>query len=483
LLDGLEAVELKLSDVLEDNDSKRIDSNYFKKEYLKAYLSLKSKEYKLNKNISTIRSGTTPKDRDENLKKGVILLKTNDIRNNILLDEKNNFFYINKVTDEKMKSTRLKTGDVLLNIVGATTSVIGRSSLVSDVFPKSNITQAMVFNRIKDINFLPEYLFIFFQTYYGQIQVKRLARPTGQYNLNLNEVGKFIIPKISTDFQLKIASLIKLGHQNLDKRKASYQQAETLLLTELDLLNFKPSAENIAIKSFGESFGNSGRLDSEYYQPKYDEIIKKIKNYKNGWRRIREVLTSDIKSGTTPKEIKKEFIKNSNYFLRAESFNDDLTLNYDALYSLDDDAFKKHKNITVQKFDVLVSMTGTIGNVAIITKDINAMINQNVVKLSVNEELINHHVFAVFMKTVGKSLLTREQTGNVQPYVNIPNFSNLIIPIIKESAQTQIEQKIKASFKLKAESKQLLDLAKHAVEMAIEQSEEQAIKLIDAYEG
>ena len=31
LLDGLEAVELKLSEVLEDNETLRIDSEYFKK--------------------------------------------------------------------------------------------------------------------------------------------------------------------------------------------------------------------------------------------------------------------------------------------------------------------------------------------------------------------------------------------------------------------------------------------------------------------
>ena len=79
---------------MKDNETLRIDSGYFRKEVLVAYHNLKEKPYYLNKEISIIKSGTTPKDRDDELKEGVILLKTNDIRNNILLDEKTGFHSI-----------------------------------------------------------------------------------------------------------------------------------------------------------------------------------------------------------------------------------------------------------------------------------------------------------------------------------------------------------------------------------------------------
>ena len=93
--------------------------------------------------------------------------------------------------------------------------------------------------------------------------------------------------------------------------------------------------------------------------------------------------------------------------------------------------------------------------------------------------LLNYNIFALFMATIGKILLTREQTGNVQPYVNIPNFSNLIVPIINDTIQTKIEEKIKESFKLKEESKQLLDVAKRGVEIAIEDGEDLAVEFIE----
>jgi chorismate mutase len=50
-----------------------------------------------------------------------------------------------------------------------------------------------------------------------------------------------------------------------------------LLLDTIGLKNFQPSRENKNIKTFSESFLATGRLDAEYYQPKYEEIISKIK--------------------------------------------------------------------------------------------------------------------------------------------------------------------------------------------------------------
>ena len=66
-------------------------------------------------------------------------------------------------------------------------------------------------------------------------------------------------------------------------------------------MDFKPSVENIATKSFKESFETSGRLDSEYYQPKYDEIIEKIKSYKGGFENLQTACRLKNKNHT-PKE-------------------------------------------------------------------------------------------------------------------------------------------------------------------------------------
>ncbi len=88
-------------------------------------------------------------------------------------------------------------------------------------------------------------------------------------------MNQIIIPNFSSTFRKKINFLVDDAYQKLEQSKTLYKEAENLLLKELDLLDFKPTTQNIAIKSFSESFGKSGRLDAEYYQPKYDEAAKR----------------------------------------------------------------------------------------------------------------------------------------------------------------------------------------------------------------
>ena len=476
MLDGLEAVELKLSECKSIIDF-RIDANTYKKEYLKTDFLIKSKKpISIEKlSISVQNFGAYSLCNFINFTdKGIPFLMTENIKHNYI--DWNIQKYVDTESHTMLYKSHCKKEQVLVTMAG---EYLGRVA-VYDKDEVCSSNQAIAKITLKN-GISPYIISTFLNSKHGQNQINRFRTITGQPNINMALIKSLLIPFFSGKFKIEIESLVKLSHQKLEDSKTLYKHAKEILLKELDLLDFEPSKDNIAIKSFSESFGKSGRLDSEYYQPKYDEIIKKIKSYKGGWKNIRDILSKNIKNGTTPKEIIKEYIKNSHYLLRAEAFNDNLTLNVDSLYSLNNKIFEKYKNISVQQYDILVSMTGTIGNVAIVDKKINAIINQNIVKLSVDKDIVDYKVLAIFMKTVGKQLLTREQTGNVQPYVNIANFSNLIVPIIDKNIQTQISNKIQTSFNLKKESKNLLETAKRAVEIAIEQNEAEAIKFIEEF--
>ncbi len=54
-----------------------------------------------------------------------------------------------------------------------------------------------------------------------------------------------------------------------------------------------------------------------------------------------------------------------------------------------------------------------------------------------------------------------------------------VIPILSEDKQTQIQQKVIESFDLRKQSRYLLECAKRAVEIAIENDEQAAIKWLE----
>lgn len=468
MLNELEIVEYKLSDL---ERTLRLDSEFYKKEYIQIENILKSKKYQVLTDLVKVSDGNHMKISDSFVNEGIPYYRGQDVSSFFIEQSTPLCITESAFNAPVMKRSYIQKNDILLSIVGT----IGKLSLVKK---EDKATCSCKLAILRPKNLISNYISIFLGSKYGQSQIERFTRGAVQQGLILEDMNQLVVPFFSDNFREYIDTNIELSYEKLEKSKSLYKEAETILLKELDLLDFEPTKENIAIKSFSESFLETGRLDSEYYQPKYDEIVEKVKSYSEGWKYIESVLKVPIKNGTTPKGIIKAHIADSNYFFRAEAFNDDLTLNYESLYSLSNKIFENYLNISVNQNDILVSMTGTIGNVVIMNKKINGIINQNIVKLSVNDEIINYHTLALYIKTIGKKLLIREQTGNVQPYVNIPNFSNLIVPIIDLSIQTKIEKKIKISFQLKSESIELLALAKRAVEVAIEEGEDVALEMI-----
>ena len=73
-------------------------------------------------------------------------------------------------------------------------------------------------------------------------------------------------------------------------------------------------------------------------------------------------------------------------------------------------------------------------------------------------------------RDVGSSVILHWRPEQIQ---------KIIIPILPQPKQQQIQQKIAESFALRKQSKQLLEAAKRAMEIAIEENEAIAIKWLE----
>lgn len=480
MLEGQEISEVNFSDVLKASYSQRIDSTFFSKEFLNNPFS---QEFLTLNELCEIRSGTTPADRDDDLQEGVVLLKTDSIRNGILnYFSAKDFFFIDIDSSLKMKSTALQRDDVLMNIVGATTDVIGRCSVLSADFPPANITQAMALLRIKDdfksvIN--PSYLFAYLSSKQGHKQVRRIARPTGQYNMNLQEVGSFLIPLLSIELQAYVEKLIK-NSESLNKDSViKYAQAEQTLLEAVGLADFKPSTQSTNIKTFAQSFGTSGRLDAEYYQPKYDYLENVFNQYER--IKLQDLVNYPISSGITPKAGGDDYTdaENGVPFVRAVDLQNGLVSINNFNYIKPEIHTGALKRTQLKQNDFLFSIAGTVGRCAIFQHTFEANINQAVAILRFNDARVNPYYLMVFFNSyIGKEFVEKYSRQGLQTNLNLSEVGDLSIPIIDLSTQTNISQLVQQSFSLKAQSEQLLNVAKRAVEMAIEQDETVAMAWI-----
>lgn len=74
----------------------------------------------------------------------------------------------------------------------------------------------------------------------------------------------------------------------------------------------------------------------------------------------------------------------------------------------------------------------------------------------------------------------RDAGGSIILHWRISEIENMVVPLVDVPVQTKIAALVQQSFSLKAESERLLDIAKRAVEIAIEKNENAAIAYIGA---
>lgn len=71
--------------------------------------------------------------------------------------------------------------------------------------------------------------------------------------------------------------------------KRIYKKLQNLLIENLDFQEIDTKPKISYIKNFSDT-QNANRIDAEYFQPKYDEIINKIKSYPDGWDKFENLI-------------------------------------------------------------------------------------------------------------------------------------------------------------------------------------------------
>jgi hypothetical protein len=297
-----------------------------------------------------------------------------------------------------------------------------------------------------------------------------------QQGLSLASVRMLPIPVLNSFFQKKINKTIMLAFQSIEQSKSLYTQAETLLLKTLGLDNFTPSTQSVNIKSFKDSFAATGRLDAEYYQPKYDDI----ENLFNKFDRIKlsDLVSYPISSGVTPKAGGDDYAdaENGIPFVRAVDLKSGQVSTDSFNYIKSEIHNGMLKRTQLKKNDFLFSIAGTVGRCAVFEHDFEANINQAVSILRFNNQQLNrYYMMVLFNSEIGKEFVSKYARQGLQTNLNLAEVGELSIPIIDIKIQTKIADLVQQSFALKKESEQLLEKAKQAVELAIEQGEDVAM--------
>ena len=371
----------------------------------------------------------------------------------------NDLVYISNKDNEKIKSSSLQEGDLILSKVG---NSIGYFAKVSSDLGKCNISENNIGIKLSSYSDIEKsFILTYLNAKYANKLVLRRKSGNAQPKINVDDLCRIpilIFPKLSEN----IHNLIQLHEAYLNQSILSYKQAEDILNKELGITNIE-NTKNYSVKSFSESFGESNRLDAEYYQDKYTQLFDIIKNGKQ----LKELvtITKSIEPGSD--EYKDEGIP----FLRVSNLTKfGLT---DSNVFLDR---KKYENLLKPRKDtILFSKDGSIGIAYKAESDLDCITSGALLHLNVKKTtILPDYLTLVLNSKIVQLQAERDSGGSIINHWRLPEIEMVLIPMLDYDIQNQISQKVQESFKLRKDSKNLINVAIRAVELAIEKNEEYA---------
>ena len=464
-MDGLEAIEINLS-ICKNIIDFRIDASTYKKNYVKTDRILKSLNVcsieDIMKSIQNFGAYSLCND-IVFVDQGIPFLMTQNIRHNYI--DWNDVRYVDEASHSMLHKSHCKKGQVLVTMAG---EYLGRVAVYDQDFVCSS-NQAIAKVTLKD-GISPYYVAAFLNSRYGQNQINRFKTVTGQPNINMALIKSLMVPLPSVKFSNIIEDTIKEGLLLYENSKAIMKEAEQLLIETLRLQNFNFQTEQYSIKSLKNSFGNTGRLDAEFYQKKYDTIEKALRDYDKEAKRLNE-LAVYIFTGQYAKEYF-DYERGRVYYIRGTDIGQG-AVEKNNNYCVDSVQYSKF----VKEGDIVTGRVGTIGNFGVIDEKLDgAVCSDNVLCFHLPENYVPEVYVLYFNLSVINELIARLTRGSVQQRLNQETLRDILVPFINIEVQEELRKIIIRSREMELNSKKAWDNAVLMVEMAIEQGEEMALK-------
>jgi hypothetical protein len=167
--------------------------------------------------------------------------------------------------------TSLRENDVLIT----TTGTIGNAAVVQrDILP-SNSDRHLGIVRIRPAAGVdPYYLATFLNCEYGRFQSLREATGNVQLNLFIEKIRELRVPILAC--AREVAEQTRAAYDKRRQSKEAISAAEEQLMEVLGLEQVDMSPHRFYTRRFADLRGE-GRFDAEYFSPKYQRIINRLR--------------------------------------------------------------------------------------------------------------------------------------------------------------------------------------------------------------
>ena len=370
---------------------------------------------------------------------------------------------VNKFADislSELSTFVLRDRDVLFNRTNSF-EWVGRTGIYYKNDDVNRVFASYLVRLIPDTSIiLPEYLTTFLNTKFGMADIKRRARQSiNQTNVNPEEVKEIRIPILDMELQQEVAIRLQNANQKRIVAQSLYSSAESYLLECLGMQDFVANPDAYNIKTLKESFLESGRIDAEYYLPKYEDYTKAVSAYAGGVAPLNEICMIQDDNYTPEAKQVYRYIELADIGKSGDIIG--------CLCEKGEDLPTRARRLVLTGDVIVSSIEGSLGSCALITEDYNHALCSTGFYVVRSSQINSETLLTLFKSEPIQQLLKKGCSGTILTGIGKQEFKQMPIPLIRPEVQAEIAQYIQRSFALRKEASQLLEEAKLSVEQAI----------------
>jgi restriction endonuclease S subunit len=437
--------------------AKRIDAEYYQPEYLELNNLLLSLKTDFLSTLCKITDGNHSKISERFVSSGVRYLRGQDLAEFFVSD--NDPMYIPNEIYSKLKRSHIFYEDVLVSIVGT----VGSVSIAAKPIDKltGNCKIAILHSEKID----PWFLAVFLHSKYGQSQIHRKVAGTVQTGIILKNLAKVIVPIFGEERQQAIKKIAIDAYKNQTDGKFLYMKAESLLLDELGIKDFHVHDDSSYIVNLSE-IKSARRTDAEYFQPKYEKLLKEIQN-KN--LKPLNYLVS-MKKGIEPGSD--EYLDEGKLFIRVSNLSTHGINARDQKYLSNELYQSLRKDCEPKTGEILLTKDATPGIAYVLKEPIEGIISSGILRIKIKDDVDTEYLALCINSIVGQMQIQRDAGGSIITHWKPEQIKRLQIPIFPKPTQQKIADLVRQSHEARRKSKELLEQAKKTVEQYIEDDRE-----------
>ena len=455
-MDGLECSEILKSEL---EFSGRIDAEYYQKKYL-AYQDIinrhdvlplfKIADFLIGPFGSAYDTSSYVEQSDYRYIRG------QDVKPFLLQDTSPR--YMADSDFFRLKKYALSSNDILVSVVGT----LGNACIIQ------NHEIPAIFSckstAIKSTGINPFYLLCYLNSKYGKSLLLRKERGAIQKGLNLYDLKTLDTPMFSDLFSECIEMCVNRSFDCIRQAKCNYRDA-TKQIEEIVGQEQELPEINCSTKTISESFSSTGRLGAEFYQEKYRAYETGILSAAQGYTYIKKEFL----------QIKEKCSRELDAYNYVEIGDIDVGAGTATFNAVNTSELPDNAKIRTKPGDLLVSTVRPNRGAVAILEDEGLLVSGAFTVLRENGNYPKEILQVLLRTSIYRDWLLRFNVGTSYPVIKDEDVLNMPIPLFEETVKQSIVSKVKEAASLRSQSEQLLEYAKQAVEMAIEQREDVAL--------